>query len=385
MPYISEDGLKQLKQYSYKGGLYGWIDLNLGTPFWNWSLQFVPLWMAPNLITLLALFHAIFSLFLLGYYSPLMQTPAPRWVYGLSAYCVFMYQTLDAIDGKQARRTNSSSPLGQLFDHGCDAICSCIMSICIASALLYGPTMYSIALLYTVITPFWTLNWEESVTNVMRFGVIGVTEGQLIIVALLLGSSIFGPEIYSTTIIFGYELRYLLFSTSVVSVFYAVIESIISVTKFCRENNVSGEEVVRKMFQYVLFSALGALWALTPNTNFFVNNIRVIMLGIGLTFSHLASRLIISHVTRSEFQRFPLILYPLPFLVVNSHLPTLHSYFPSILAGFDAPLVDEAFAAQIFLAFVVCVLLHYSISVVNEICTCLKIRAFKIPYPPHES
>jgi len=28
---------------------------------------------------------------------------------------------LDAMDGKQARRTKSSSPLGQLFDHGCDS------------------------------------------------------------------------------------------------------------------------------------------------------------------------------------------------------------------------------------------------------------------------
>ena len=27
-------------------------------------------------------------------------------------------QTFDAVDGKQARRTNSSSPLGELFDHG---------------------------------------------------------------------------------------------------------------------------------------------------------------------------------------------------------------------------------------------------------------------------
>lgn len=27
----------------------------------------------------------------------------------------------DCMDGKQARRTGSSSPLGQLFDHGCDA------------------------------------------------------------------------------------------------------------------------------------------------------------------------------------------------------------------------------------------------------------------------
>lgn len=29
---------------------------------------------------------------------------------------------MDAIDGKQARRTNSSSPLGELFDHGCDSL-----------------------------------------------------------------------------------------------------------------------------------------------------------------------------------------------------------------------------------------------------------------------
>ena len=28
------------------------------------------------------------------------------------------YLHLDCIDGKQARRTKSSSPLGQLFDHG---------------------------------------------------------------------------------------------------------------------------------------------------------------------------------------------------------------------------------------------------------------------------
>ena len=29
---------------------------------------------------------------------------------------------MDAIDGKQARRTNSNNPLGELFDHGCDAL-----------------------------------------------------------------------------------------------------------------------------------------------------------------------------------------------------------------------------------------------------------------------
>jgi phosphatidylglycerophosphate synthase len=31
---------------------------------------------------------------------------------------LFIYQSLDAIDGKQARRTQTSGPLGELFDHG---------------------------------------------------------------------------------------------------------------------------------------------------------------------------------------------------------------------------------------------------------------------------
>jgi phosphatidylglycerophosphate synthase len=43
-------------------------------------------------------------------------------MYFFTALGLFIYQSLDAIDGKQARRTNSQSPLGELFDHGCDSV-----------------------------------------------------------------------------------------------------------------------------------------------------------------------------------------------------------------------------------------------------------------------
>jgi phosphatidylglycerophosphate synthase len=43
-------------------------------------------------------------------------------MYFLTALGLFVYQSLDAIDGKQARRTGTSSPLGELFDHGCDSV-----------------------------------------------------------------------------------------------------------------------------------------------------------------------------------------------------------------------------------------------------------------------
>ena len=38
-------------------------------------------------------------------------------------------QTLDAVDGKQARRTGSQSPLGELFDHGCDSLSTIFLSL----------------------------------------------------------------------------------------------------------------------------------------------------------------------------------------------------------------------------------------------------------------
>jgi ethanolaminephosphotransferase len=47
---------------------------------------------------------------------------------------ILTYTNLDCIDGKQARRTGSSSPLGQLFDHGCDAIALHLMLAIIQSA-----------------------------------------------------------------------------------------------------------------------------------------------------------------------------------------------------------------------------------------------------------
>ena len=84
------------------------------------------MWLAPNLVTLIGLLHHVVVYGLMCFFTPTFGAAnddivPPAWVCALSTYCLFMYQTMDAMDGKQARRTGSSSPLGQLFDHGCDA------------------------------------------------------------------------------------------------------------------------------------------------------------------------------------------------------------------------------------------------------------------------
>lgn len=74
-------------------------------------------------------------------FSPTGRLEPPRWACGLCALGLFFYQSLDAIDGKQARRTNSSSPLGELFDHGCDSISTIFvaLSACISAQIGFYP------------------------------------------------------------------------------------------------------------------------------------------------------------------------------------------------------------------------------------------------------
>lgn len=118
---LTKQDLEMIAAYKYKPGTYTYVD-NLLTPFWNWAVTLLPLWMAPNLVTFIGLVGTALAAVLLTSYSPQLDGEVPGWCSALFALTLFIYQTLDAIDGKQARRTNSSSPLGQLFDHGCDTV-----------------------------------------------------------------------------------------------------------------------------------------------------------------------------------------------------------------------------------------------------------------------
>ena len=64
----------------------------------------------------------LINLFIMLIYSPDLETVAPSWVYFSFALGLWLYSTFDNVDGKQARKTGSSSPLGELFDHGVDAL-----------------------------------------------------------------------------------------------------------------------------------------------------------------------------------------------------------------------------------------------------------------------
>ena len=78
---------------------------------------------------------------------------------------------MDAVDGKQARRTSSSSPLGELVDHGCDAISLVMVSLGVCIALELGK-MPAWMFFYCFIASFlfYCAHWQSYVTGTLKFG-----------------------------------------------------------------------------------------------------------------------------------------------------------------------------------------------------------------------
>ena len=114
---------------------------------------------------------------------------------------LFVYQSLDAIDGKQARRTGSSSPLGELFDHGCDSVSTVFVTMAICATLKLGAypwLMFALCLL--LFAAFYTAHWQTYVTGTLRFGLIDATEAQFCMYSIHFITAISGDYLWSQTV-----------------------------------------------------------------------------------------------------------------------------------------------------------------------------------------
>nr|CAH7754503.1 unnamed protein product [Callosobruchus chinensis] len=190
--------LKRLGEHQYSCQSVSILD-SLLQPYWNWLVSKIPIWLAPNLITILGLIINILTALILIWYSPDAKTETPRWALAFCALGLFIYQSLDAIDGKQARRTGTANPLGELFDHGCDSLSTVFvaLSACIAIQIGNYPG-WMFFQCFCAMTLFYCAHWQTYVSGTLRFGKVDVTEAQFTIMSILTISAIFGPSIWST-------------------------------------------------------------------------------------------------------------------------------------------------------------------------------------------
>eukprot|EP01117_Protostelium_nocturnum_P016080 TRINITY_DN6303_c0_g1_i2.p1 TRINITY_DN6303_c0_g1~~TRINITY_DN6303_c0_g1_i2.p1 ORF type:complete len:379 (+),score=88.02 TRINITY_DN6303_c0_g1_i2:49-1185(+) len=370
--YISEKGLQNLKNYKYHGIDHSICAKYLQT-WWVFLVQYLPLWLAPNLITLLGLGFIFLSFSVQFYYCPLLEGEAPAWTYLLHAFCLFMYQTLDALDGKQARRTGSSSPLGELFDHGCDAISTTLIGLTVCATIQVGAGWVAYGLMMVNYIAFYFAQWEEYHTGTLELGVANVTEVQIMLMIVHITTFFVGGKFWTNTISFlGFSLKYstVLYLVEAGGGFITLCGNVIKIVNLTKTSKLNPGLVFGHLVPVAITVFFSAAWALISPTRILQTHPCAFLLAVGNLFSYLVGRIVLARVCQEHFSWYQPATFPIIFGFVNA-------------------LLGQMFVDENYIAYGMCIAfslayLHFALSVIDELTTYLKIRCLAIPYPKNK-
>ncbi|KAL1958056.1 hypothetical protein VTO42DRAFT_5268 [Malbranchea cinnamomea] len=379
---LSDEVLAPLKTYKYSSVDKSFLSRYILKHYWNAFVELLPLWLAPNMVTLLGFVFIVGNVVLLEIYVPDLLGPAPSWVYYSFAIGMWMYSTMDNVDGKQARRTGTSSPLGELFDHGIDSLNCTLASLLEAAALAQGSTKLGA---FTALMPCLAMyfsTWETYHTHTLYLGYLnGPTEGLLIGTLLLAAAGFYGPEIYSrpVTELLGHPEIFgdssfndlwviILFGSFVVAHLPACVYNVIRARQ---RKGLPVLPVFSEWAQIILFSFSCVFWLYSPYSTLLSEN-RLVLFSVTMSFvfGRMTTKIILAHLTRQPFPYYTVLV-----------LPLVGGAFLGNLPRFGLPMVSpgvELWYLRSYLAFAFVGYMHWALFVINRITTFLDINCLTI-------
>lgn len=365
MLVLNEKQLKRLKEHAYSSSGNTFLDPYMQV-WWEWVVQHLPHWLAPNCMTLAGLLVVIVTTILFIFYSPDAKQDMPSWLYILGALSIFIYQTLDACDGKQARRTQTQSQLGELFDHGCDSLSTIFIALIVAITCKLGasPTTLFFQCVFAICL-FYIAHWQTYVSGTLRFGKFDVTEIQFSIMFMLLSTAILGSQIWNYVLpIVNIELSSIPIIGSVVGGVVALSDNLpIILTGGVGRNgsSVAGTSVLSPSIPLILFVIQAVMiWKKSPSL-LYENNSCLYLLFIGLIATKITIRLIVCHMSRSEIGYLDSSMLGLLGLILNQYFDCYFGESKVLLLAFMYTIYD---------------LIHYTGSLCLEISSYLNIFIF---------
>jgi len=385
--YLSKDVLAGFDKYKYSAIDTSPISNYITHPFWNWLVQFFPVWVAPNTITLAGFLLLPLQFLVLSYYDPEFLAsndgnpeypPIPRWVWLFSSLCIFFAHTLDGIDGKQARRTKTSGPLGEMFDHGLDSWITVFMPVGIfsifgigAHSINYTHCLYVLA---SVQVSFIFSHWEKYNTGILYLP-WAYDISQLGMALLFLATYISGNDMWKFTVPYiGWNIGTFMEYTVMyaMSLGFAIPVSLWNVYQAHVAKTSKGRglyEGCRPIFPVVVLYGLFFIWVNYSPTAIMDRQPRLMLLACGTTFANIACRLIVAQMSSSRCHGFNALLLPLAMIVATVVLfPTMAVWENAMCIGYTI----LALAAH----------LHYGICVVDQLADHLHIYIFSTKRPP---
>ncbi|CAO3702973.1 unnamed protein product [Rhizopus stolonifer] len=349
--------------------------------------------MAPNMITLLGLSTIGLNILTLFYYTSELEQ-CPNWVYYTFGAGLFIYQSLDAIDGKQARRTGASGPLGELFDHGCDALNTSLGVMTWASATCLNQSWWTVASLAAGLSNFYLSTWEEYHTGILFLGYFsGPVEGVIMLCGIHFISGYFGPYFWTLRLneflpsvdfsnykLLGYlQLNHVLIIIGAVvmlfniaSTLYNVISVKLHPTDMSHQNS-SIVDAALGLFPLVNMLFWGYCW-LQRWPDLVTDHLALFIPFFGLLFGHQVGLMITAHVAKLKF---PLVNIPVTLILMSGVY--LAKYETQVEEAFYV-ILDHRFIIKIYLAVAAIQYYHLASSVINQICDYLDIGCLYIKH-----
>ncbi|KAI1477046.1 hypothetical protein K445DRAFT_19026 [Daldinia sp. EC12] len=387
---ISDDALIHLKSYKYSAVDKSPISNYILRPYWNAFVELLPLWLAPNMVTLIGFMFILVNIALLVIFMPDLVGPGPSWLYFSFAFGLFMYQTMDNVDGKQARRTGTSSGLGELFDHGIDSLNCTLGSLLETGAMALGTSKSGVFTALCPCLPMFFSTWETYHTHTLYLGYFnGPTEGLLIACSLMAISGIYGPGIWTEPIVNIVGKQYLFGFDEVVAdhsirdIWILIIIGslvlghmpfcVLNVVKARRRNNLPVLPVFLEWIPMAVYTLSIGAWLYSPySTLRSENHLVLFCLTMSLVFGRMTTKMILAHLTRQPFPYWTVMLAPLVGGAFLGNLPRFG------LPAISADLEHYYLWAYFIFAFIV--YFRWAYLVTTSICNFLGINCLTIPY-----
>ncbi|KAE8914921.1 hypothetical protein PF005_g2022 [Phytophthora fragariae] len=367
--YVTEEGVKHILAYRYSGSDASLLYNNVISPLAQWLVDNVlsPR-LAPNAITIGALSLVVLSHVIMLWYAPNMAEEAPRWVYANAGFSLLFYQILDVADGKQARKTGNSSPLGLLFDHGCDALNVVVSACTFASTVMLGPTYWSLLIFLAPAMVFFMATWEEYYTGTLALPVVnGPNEGLLIMYSIYFGTAIVGPAMWTQPNIIFPQLNnnHVFVLVTIISglgqCFFSAVVAIRSMESKAKD----GAAALFGITPFIALVILSALWVLWSPSDVFTDHPRLLIWTVGLVFAKMVMHMMLSHMCEEPY-----------WLLRKTFLIQLVVSF--LLVAGIVPLGHESSVVELFFVISLSAYVHMIYFVATELATILGIRIFRV-------
>lgn len=300
-----------------------------------------------------------------------------------------MYQTMDNLDGKQARRTGTSSGLGELFDHGIDSLNCTLASLLETAAMGLGTSKTGVFTALCPCIPMFFSTWETYHSHTLYLGYFnGPTEGLLIAAAMMALSGIYGPQIWTTPVVevlgkentFGYAdqigelaVRDVWVLVIIAALFIHVPGCIKHVVEARRRHNLPLAPAFLEWTPFAVYTFSIGIWLYSPFTTLRrENHIVLFCLTMSFVFGRMTTKMILAHLTRQPFPYWTVMLFPLVGGAVLANLPRLG--LPAVSAR-----VELAYLYGYFV-FAMVAYIRWAVLVTSAICEYLGINALTIPH-----